>query len=83
MYFATPQTAQQVAAMLGGKVIQQNAILGDNSGSFSQSEANQMVELSNGRVINPGLVASFFTHGYPQSYIDRLIAAEVSGGSNA
>ena len=38
-----------------------------------------MVKLSDGRLINPGLVASFYTHGYPQSYVDQMIANEVKG----
>ena len=80
MYFASVDTAEQVAALLGGKVVASNEITGD-SGSFVQQQPNQMVQLSNGRTINAGLVASFFTHGYPQSYIDRLIAREVAGGT--
>ena len=43
----------------------------------AQQQATQMVRLPDGRLINPGLVASFYTHGYPQSYIDMMIAAEV------
>jgi hypothetical protein len=35
-----------------------------------------MVQLANGALINPGLVASFYTQGYPQSSIDQMIAAE-------
>lgn len=80
-YFASAETAQTVANMLGGKVIQQNAIL--PGGPMAQSQPNQMVELANGKIVNPGLIAGFYTHGYPQSYIDRLIAMEVSGGPNS
>jgi hypothetical protein len=75
-YFATPQTAAKVAAMVGGTVVQSNQFT-PTGGSFAQSQPNQMVQLADGRLINPGLVASFYTHGYPQSYIDRMIAAEV------
>ncbi len=75
-YFATPQTAAKVAQMVGGTVVQANAFT-PNGGPFSQMQPNQMVQLPNGRLINPGLVASFYTHGYPQSYIDQLVAAEV------
>ncbi len=75
-YFATPQTAAKVAQMVGGIVVQTCAFT-PNGGPFAQTQANQMVQLPNGRMINPGLVASFYTHGYPQSYIDQLIATEV------
>ncbi len=78
IYFATETTAQKVAAMLGGQVVASNAIL-NTGGPLSQQQPNLMVQLASGRMVNAGLVAAFFTHGYPQSYIDRLIAAEVSG----
>ena len=55
----------------------QNAIL--TSGPITQSQPNFMVQLPNGSFINPGLVASFYTHGYPQSYIDRLLNNEFGG----
>jgi hypothetical protein len=38
-----------------------------------------MVKLSNGTLINPGLVASFYNYGFSQSIIDRMIANEVNG----
>jgi hypothetical protein len=78
MYFATRQTAEIVAKMVGGKVVEKNDIL--PSGPFTQTQPNQMVELPNGRVINAGLVASFYTHGYSQGYIDRMIEVEIKGG---
>jgi hypothetical protein len=76
IYFATPQTAAKVAQMVGGSVVGSNQFTA--GGAFSQQQPNQMVELPDGRLINPGLVAAFYTHGYPQSYIDQLIAGEVS-----
>jgi hypothetical protein len=77
IFFATPQTAAKVAAMVGGKVVAENQLTA--GGAFAQQQANQMVELPDGRQINAGLVAAFYTHGYPQSYIDQLIAGVVSG----
>ncbi|HWB87401.1 MAG TPA: hypothetical protein VG675_24875 [Bryobacteraceae bacterium] len=77
-YFATPDTAAEVAQMLGGTVVESNEFMSSGS-PFVQMQPNEMVQLSNGRVINPGLVASFYTHGYPQSYIDRLLTSEVTG----
>ena len=78
-YFATPQTAATVASMVGGKVVSMNAVSGD--GKFVQDQPNQMVQLPNGAYINPGLVASFYTHGYPQSMINQMITNEVNNVS--
>ncbi len=77
IYFATQATAEKVASMVGGTVVEESAILGP--GPMVQNQPNEMVKLSSGQVINPGLVASFYTHGYPQSYIDRLLQSEVQG----
>ena len=73
IYFATADTAAQVAQMAGGKVVQTNPFSG---GPFTQNQPNEMVELPNGNLINPGLVASFYTHGYPQAYVNQLVANE-------
>jgi hypothetical protein len=77
IYFATPQTAQQIAAMVGGQVVEQNAIAAN--GAMRQQVPNQMIQLSDGRVVNAGLIADFYDHGYPQSYIDMLIQNEIRG----
>jgi hypothetical protein len=74
-YFATAETAAKVAQMAGGSVVQANMFTG-NGGVFSQQQPNYMVQMSDGRLINPGLVASFYTHGYSQSYIDQMLASE-------
>jgi len=76
MYFATADTAAKVAQMVGGTVVQSNQFTG-NGGSFTQQQPNLMVQLPNGHLINPGLIASFYTHGYPQSYVDQMVASEV------
>ncbi len=75
-YFASADTAAKVAQMVGGTVVQSNQFTG-NGGAFTQQQPNLMVQLPNGHLINPGLVASFYTHGYPQSYIDQMVANEV------
>jgi hypothetical protein len=77
IFFATASTAQKVAQMVGGTVVQSNQFT-PNGGPFQQQQANWMVQLPNGKLINPGLVASFYTHGYPQSYIDGMIADAVN-----
>ena len=77
IYFATPQTAQQIAAMVGGQVVEQDAIAAN--GAMRQQVPNEMIQLSNGSVVNAGLIADFYDHGYPQSYIDMLIQNEIRG----
>jgi hypothetical protein len=81
IYFATAATAAKVAQMTGGKVVVQNAIL--TNGPITQSQPNYLVELPNGARINPGLVASFYTHGFPQFYVDQMVAQEIAGGISA
>ena len=75
-YFATPETAAKVAQMVGGKVVQTYEFT-PTGGAFAQQQPNQMVQLPDGRLVNPGLIASFYTHGYPQSYVDMMVASEV------
>jgi hypothetical protein len=79
-YFATPQTAAEVAQMVGGKVVQANEMT-SVAGPYQQQQPNQMVQLKNGALINPGLVAGFYTHGYPQSFVDQMIANEVNNST--
>ena len=82
VYFATQQTAAKVADMVGGTVVESNQFT-PNGGPFNQSQPNYMVRLNDGSMINPGLVASFYTHGYPQSYVDSMIAAEIRNTTGA
>ena len=78
-YFATPATAAKVAQMLGGQVVTMNAIT--PYGPFQQNQPNQMVQMPDGRLINAGLVAGFYDHGYTQQMVDKMIAGEVSGNT--
>src|SRR5471030_302140 len=78
LYFATPATAAKVAQMVGGKVVPMNALTGDG-GPYIQNHPNQMVQLPNGRMLNAGMIASIYTHGYPQSYINILVSNEING----
>jgi hypothetical protein len=77
-YFATPQAAAQVAQMLGGTVVSTNEFTSPGS-PFIQQQPNLMVQMPDGRQINAGLVASFYAHGYSQSYINTLISNEING----
>ena len=78
-YFATAATAAKVAQMLGGKVVAMNDIT--PFGPFQQNLPNQMIRLPNGRLINAGLVAEFYDHGFTQQMVDKMIAAEVTGNN--
>ena len=79
-YFATPQTAATVASMVGGTVVSMNSYTAPGS-PYSQDQPNLMVQLPNGALINPGLVAEFYTHGYPQSMVNQMVASEVANVS--
>jgi hypothetical protein len=79
IYFATETTAQSVAQMVGGQVITENVFTQPaGQDPFVQQQPNYMVRMPNGAVINPGLVASFYTFGFPQSQINTMIAQEVA-----
>jgi len=79
IYFATKDTANTVAQLVGGTVVEQNDMV--TGGPFSQSAPNEMIQFADGRQVNAGLVANFFNHGYSQSYIDTLLK-QVADGSN-
>ena len=72
LYFATRQTAEKVAHLLGGTVVEKAAMVG-NASPFIQNQANYMVQLANGHLVNAGLTASYYTHGWSQSQIDRML----------
>ena len=77
LYFATRQTAETVAQMVGGQVVEQNQFC--PYGPLAQAQPNEMVQLSNGRVFNAGEFVGLYSHGYPQSYVDRLVQQEITG----
>jgi hypothetical protein len=79
IYFATKSTADTVAQLVGGTVVEQNDMV--TGGPFSQSAPNEMIQFADGRQVNAGIVANFFNHGYSQSYIDTLLK-QVANGSN-
>jgi hypothetical protein len=82
IYFATPQTAQTVAQMLGGAVTQSVQITTAPGSPFQQDEPNYMVQLPGGGMVNPGLIADLYTHGWNQTFINQQIAAEVAGAQS-
>jgi len=76
-YFATEQTADTVAQMVGGTVVAVNQMGSTPADPFSQNVDNEMIQLADGSMINAGLVAGFFTHGYSLSMVQTMIQNEV------
>jgi hypothetical protein len=81
IYFATPQTAQTVAQMVGGTVVSANQITTAPGSPFQQNQPNLMVQMPNGGLINPGLVADIYTHGWNQAFENQQVANEVAGAA--
>jgi hypothetical protein len=77
VFFATPATAAKVAQMLGGKVVATDSIT--PFGPFKQNQPNLMVQMPDGKLINAGLIAGLYSHGYSQVTVDQLISQEVNG----
>jgi hypothetical protein len=73
------QTAQTVASMVGGTVVSANEMVTAPGSPFTQDQPNLMVQLPNGGMVNPGLIATFFTHNWPTSFVNQQIANEVAG----
>jgi hypothetical protein len=77
LYFATPATAAKVAQIMGGTVVASDQLA--DAGGFAQQQPNEMVQLPNGTLVNAGLMATFYTYGFPQSYIDLMLARAAGG----
>lgn len=75
-YFATRATADKLAQMYGGKVVEMNAIT--PFGPFQQSHQNEMIQFPNGNVVNAGILASYFDRGWSQEQINTAIAGEIN-----
>jgi hypothetical protein len=82
-YFATEQTAERVAQIVGGQVVQGNTLTNAPGSPFTLDQPELMVQLPSGGQINPGLIASLFTHNWPQSFVNQQIANEVAGAAGA
>jgi hypothetical protein len=78
IYFATQSTAATVAKMIGGTVVSDNEFTQPAGNVFVQQQPNYMVKMPNGAMINPGLVASFYSFGFSQSQINTMVAQEVA-----
>jgi hypothetical protein len=79
IYFATAQTAQTVAQMTGGTVVSEDEFTSASGSPFQQDQPNLMVQLPTGGLINPGLVADIYTHGWNQAFENQQVAIEVAG----
>lgn len=74
-YFATDETADKVARLLGGHVVAIDALT--PLGPFKQNEPNLMVQLPDGKLVNAGLIANLWSKGYDQPTVDRHVSEEI------
>ena len=72
LYYATEPTANLVLQMVSGTGIDENNPYAGNQ-RYSASNSQLVVTLPGGAWINAGLVAGFFTHGYPLDMIAVMI----------
>jgi hypothetical protein len=73
-YFATRHTADTIAKMIGGTVVERNAIC--PSGPMIQDQVNEMIVMPDGRELNAGLIADIFNHERCQSVVARMFLEE-------
>ena len=76
-YYAKPQTAAIVASIIGGVVTTDDPFADVAGDPFRASNPMEFVQLSSGPMLNAGLIAGFFTHGYHQSQLEGMIESEV------
>jgi hypothetical protein len=75
-YFATRATADKLAQIYGGTVVEMNAIT--PYGPFQQNQMNEMIKFPNGNVVNAGVLASYYDHGWSQEQVNSAISAEIN-----
>ena len=75
-YFATRATADKLAQMYGGTVVEMNAIT--PYGPFQQNQMNEMIKFPNGNVVNAGILASYYDRGWSQEQINAAISGEIN-----
>jgi hypothetical protein len=83
VYFATAATAQTVAQMVGGTVTSTQEFTSAPGSPYQQDQPNLMVQLPNGGLINPGLIADIYAHGWSLSFENQQVASEVAGAAPA
>jgi hypothetical protein len=77
VYYASDQTASQMAQLLGGKVVRMPAF-GQDAG-WSEPNAN-FIQLPNGQTFNAADVAYYAMHGVPGT---AQLTADITGTINA
>jgi biotin carboxyl carrier protein len=80
LWFATPATAAKIASMLGGTVVESHDFTSAAS-PVQQQQPNELVQMPDGQQVNAGWIASLYTHGLPQSYIDQMIGEAIGQGA--
>jgi len=76
VYFATRETAEKLAQMYGGTVVERNYMA--PNGGFQQTQVNEMIQFPNGNVVNAGLLASYFNLGLTKAQIDQTVATDMN-----
>jgi len=66
---------------VGGTVVSTEVFTPSPGSPFQQNEPNLMVQLPNGGLINPGLVADIYTHGWNAAFVNQQVANEVAGAA--
>jgi hypothetical protein len=69
--------------MIGGTVVQADQMVTAPGSPFYQNQSNYMVQMPDGALVNPGLVADIYTHGWNQSFVDQNVSNEVTGDEAA
>jgi hypothetical protein len=73
--WATLATANKVASIIGGSVVQSDPYAGAPTGKINQPMYK--VQLADGTLINAGEVAAYFTHGMSLDDVATAIVAEI------
>jgi hypothetical protein len=77
IYFADPATAQRMAQQLGAELFYGDQF--GSPGSPTSFPQQALLRLPNGQVVNAGLVANTYNHGYSQNTIDQILAGIING----
>jgi hypothetical protein len=81
-YFATPQTAALVAGWFNGTVTTDTSFCGPASNLFKPDQYPAAVQVPGGGLINPGLVAAFFSHSLPIQQIQAMLQNEADAAGD-
>jgi hypothetical protein len=82
-YFATPQTAQQIAGAAGGTVTQGNDLTPSAGSPFTLNQLENMVTLPNGNTVNAGILANIYSNGYGSNITDNVLSNALNFGNGS